>query len=335
MADHLAHHGREFNAKYIFNNFVENPETGEHTATAFLSPEHLANAFGGSIDGDFLAAQGSELNTITVHDVGGLPDHSHCGIVMHHGEPGEDNFAPISTDDRSLVVDDSNPSVDGFHFSYSQSNQQHSSSVTVKHEQLADPKVLVAREERWQGVLPEHVTAGVKTVTGDHPSGNGTTVTRIAIPKEHNGVQNGMFQLIENNKHRTDFYGGKYKAATTINGNHIMEEADYNHAKEGLVKSLEPVSKFKDGINMTLVVNKQPSNPVHVRASFGRNNGSTPIYKEDAAAGEKKGTPITSDADFANAVLATAIGGRHASSAKNAVVTAAGAEPEITDDENL
>ena len=278
MADHLAHHGREFNAKYIFNNFVENPETGEHTATAFLSPEHLANAFGGSVDGDFLAAEGSELNTITVHDVGGLPDHSHCGIVMHHGEPGEDNFAPIATDDRHLVVDDSNPSVDGFHFSYSQSNQQHSSSVTVKHDQLADPKVLVAREERWQGVLPEHVTAGVKTVTGDHPSGNGTTVTRIAIPKEHNGVQNGMYQLIENNKHRADFYGGKYKAATTINGNHIMEEADYSHAKEGLVKSLEPVSKFKDGINMTLVVNKQPSNPVHVRASFGRNNGSTPIY---------------------------------------------------------
>ena len=42
MAEHLAHHGKEFNAKYIFNNFVENPETGEHTATAFLSPEHLA-----------------------------------------------------------------------------------------------------------------------------------------------------------------------------------------------------------------------------------------------------------------------------------------------------
>ena len=41
------------------------------------------------------------------------------------------------------------------------------------------------------------MTAGVKTVTGDHPSGNGTSVTRIAIPKEHNGVQNGMYQLTQ------------------------------------------------------------------------------------------------------------------------------------------
>lgn len=201
MAGHLAHHGKAFNAKYIFNNWSENPETGEHTATAFLSPEHLAGAFGGSSDGDFLAADGSEINKITIHDVGGLPKHSHCGIVMHHGEPGEDNFSPISTDDRHLVVDDSNPSVDGFHFSYSQSNATHSDSVNITHSKLADPKVLLAREDRWQGVLPEHVTAGVKTVSGDHPSGNGTSVTRIAIPKEHNGVQNGMYQLIESNKY--------------------------------------------------------------------------------------------------------------------------------------
>lgn len=252
------------------------------------------------------------------------------------------DFAPIDTNDRHLVVDDSNPSVDvrrfqhltlinfvltpspkqGFHFSYSQSNQNHTSTVHVKHSTLADPKLLIARNERWQGVLPEHVTAGVKTVTGDHPSGNGTTVTRIAIPKEHNGIQNGMYSLIENNKHRSDFYGGKYKGSTTINGCHIMEEADYNHARDGLVKSLEPVSKFQDGLNMTLVLNKAPSNPVHVRASFGRNNGSTPIYKEEATSGEKKNTPITSDADFAQAVLSTAIGGRHASSAKNATISA-------------
>lgn len=321
MAEHLAHHGKGFNAKYIFNNFTENPETGEHTATAYLSPEHLAGAFGGSSDGDFLAAEGSEINKITIHDVGGLPEHSHCGIVVHHGEPGEDNFAPISTNDRHLVVDDSNPSVDGFHFSYSQSNATHSDSVTINHSKLADPKVLLAREDRWQGVLPEHVTAGVKTVTGDHPSGNGTSVTRIAIPKEHNGVQNGMYQLIEANKHKSDFYGGKYKGATTINGNHIMEEADYNHARDGLVEALTPVSKFKDGLNMTLVVNKEPCNPVHVRASFSRNGDGSPIYKEQAAAGAKKGAPITSDADFASAVLATTIGGRNASTAKNAVVT--------------
>ena len=324
-SEHLAHHGREFDAKYIFNNFEENEETGEHTATAYLSPKHLANAFGGSEDGDFLAADGSELTSISVHDVGGLPDHSHCGIVVHHGEPGQENFSPISTEDRHLVVDDSNPSVDGFHFSYSQSNQQHTSTVNVKHAKLADPKVLVAREERWQGVLPEHVTAGVKTVTGDHPSGNGTTVTRIAVPKEHNGVANGMYSLIENNKHRSDFYGGRYKGATTINGNHIMEEADYNHARDGLISSLEPVSKFGEGINMTLVLNKKPCNPIHVRTSFARKNGTAPIYKDEATAGTQKGAPITSDADFASAVLATAIGGRNAATAKNATVTSANA----------
>ena len=332
MAEHLAHHGKEFNAKYIFNNFVENPDTGEHTATAFLSPEHLAGAFGGSTDGDFLAAEGSELNKVTIHDVGGLPEHSHCGIVMHHGQPGEDNYAAVQTDDRHLVVDDSNPSVDGFHFSFSQSNATHSDSITLKHDKLADPKVLMSREDRWRGVAPEHVTAGVKTVTGDHPSGNGTSVTRIAIPKEHNGVQNGMYQLIEANKHKSDFYGGRYKGATTINGNHIMEQQDYIHARDGLVEALTPVSKFKDGLNMTLVVNKEPCNPVHVRASFQRNGGTAPIYKEEAAAGEKKGAPITSDADFANAVLATTIGGRNASSAKNAtvaVVDEAGAETEL------
>jgi hypothetical protein len=99
-----------------------------------------------------------------------------------------------------------------------------------------------------------------------------------------------------------------------------MEEADYNHARDGLVEALTPVSKFKDGLNMTLVVNKEPCNPVHVRAEFSRNGDGSPIYKEQAAAGAKKGGPITSDADFASAVLATTIGGRNASTAKNAVV---------------
>ena len=99
-----------------------------------------------------------------------------------------------------------------------------------------------------------------------------------------------------------------------------------------MVEQADGVSKFKDGLNMTLVVNKEPCNPVHVRASFQRNGGTAPIYKEEAAAGEKKGAPITSDADFANAVLATTIGGRNASSAKNAtvaVVDEAGAETEL------
>jgi hypothetical protein len=105
-----------------------------------------------------------------------------------------------------------------------------------------------------------------------------------------------------------------------------MEEADYNHARDGLIEALTPVSKFKDGLNMTLVVNREPCNPVHVRASFQRNGGNTPIYKEQAVAGEKKGGPITSDADFASAVLATSIGGRNASTAKNAVVAPVAAE---------
>lgn len=99
------------------------------------------------------------------------------------------------------MVDDTNPSVDGFHFSYSASNQTHTSSITVKHPALADPKVLIARDERWKGVTPEHVTVGVQKVSGDHPSGNGTKVTRVAIPKEDaNGTANGLYQLIENNK---------------------------------------------------------------------------------------------------------------------------------------
>lgn len=99
-----------------------------------------------------------------------------------------------------------------------------------------------------------------------------------------------------------------------------MELADYEHARDGLVKSLKPVSQWNNGLNMTLVVNRECTNPVHVRASFDRKNPGTALYREEAQAGEKKGAPIKNDMDFANAVLSTTIGGRHASTATNASV---------------